>query len=328
MYMGNAKLIIFIERVYSNFVSYFRKDCFYTPVLCDYRKGNFNYPVDFSYWYRVGHYKYFDNQGIPLENYRKFGKQYNWCKIASYALYHFNKYNSSGKKRDKELFLNIANFLRRSAILADNKALWLYAFPWHGLKPNWPSAIAQGEIISIFVRAFLLTNDQTYLNLAYGSYEVLKTDIKKGGVLNYYENDNGIVLEEFPQSRINELSHILNGFIFGIIGVYELFYATQDRNINFFFERCITSLRNHIDNYLVENSRWSLYAYPYQNKNYVTPAYQSLHIALVQALYQITGDDKFQTIVKIWNQSYHQRPLRLRALLKKIVYRLNYRTDM
>ena len=100
------------------------------------------------------------------------------------------------------------------ASFVDKMALWFYDIPWHGLKPNWPSAIAQGAITSIMVRAYLLTRDYRYLDLAYKSYEALKTDIKRGGVLNYYEDDNGIVLEEFPQSQKNELSHILNGFIY------------------------------------------------------------------------------------------------------------------
>jgi len=321
-------LIASVERIFSNLVCYFKKEFYFLPIRNDYGKGNFSYPVDFSYWYRVGHYKHFDGQGIPQEKYRKFGKQYNWSKIASYALYYFNEYTFSGKEKYRHFFLDIANFLQVKAIFKDEMALWLYAFPWHGLRANWPSAIAQGEIISIFVRAFLLTNDESYLDLAYGAYEVLKTDIRNGGVLNHYQNDNGVVLEEFPESGINELSHILNGFVFGIIGVYDLFYVAQDRRISLFFEKCVKSLWNHIEKYVVENYKWSLYAYPYENENYVTPVYQSLHISLIQSLYHITGHKKFETIVGMWRENYSRRTVRFRALQKKLFYRLKYRTEM
>lgn len=317
------------RRIYGNIKNYFEVDYYFKPLNPDY-KGKFLYPIDFSYWINCGHYKLTDKDGIPQEQYRQFGIKYNWPKICSFALYHFNLLaNNPGNIRSKEIFFKMADFLVGVAVVKGEKAYWYYDMPWNGLQKNWVSAIAQGEIISVLVRAYKLSENTEYLLLAEKSFNLLITPIEDGGLLTFYNDSQDIVLEEHPDSKVNPLSHILNGYLIAAIGIYELdFILSNNSTTRTILDKIFSSLDKHIEGYLVKSKRWTLYAYPYQKQNYATPVYEALHISLIQTLYAITLNSKFKAIVDKLEDNYLNKFLRLQAFLKKIVYRLQVSNDM
>jgi heparosan-N-sulfate-glucuronate 5-epimerase len=106
-----------------------------------------------------GHY---DSAGIPQLDYRgKIGRQYNPIAIAQYGLGNYNLFRRSGDSDRRDNFLRVADWLVLH--LEQNPqglAVWNHHFDWEyrdTLRAPWYSALAQGQGISVLVRAHLLS---------------------------------------------------------------------------------------------------------------------------------------------------------------------------
>lgn len=199
----------------------------------------------------------FDEEGVPLTDYGgQLGTQYQPVGIAQYALGNWNLFLNSGKVRYKRQFLKIASWLCENLVSKGNFGVWEYRFdyPRFQLKCPWPSAMAQGLGISVLVRAYQLTKDERYLNcakLALGAFEV---PIKQGGIL--YEDTKGFIwYEEYPSSI--DPPHVLNGFIFALLGPYDFYRVTGDSKAHRIFEEGIKTLVANIERY--DMGFWSRY---------------------------------------------------------------------
>ena len=103
----------------------------------------------------------YDAAGIPQLDYRgKIGRQYNPIAIAQYGLGNYNLFRRSGSAECREKFLQVADWL----VLHLEKnpqglAVWNHHFDWEyrdTLRAPWYSALAQGQGISVLVRAHQL----------------------------------------------------------------------------------------------------------------------------------------------------------------------------
>lgn len=94
------------------------------------------------------------------------------------------------------------------------------------LEPGWYSAMAQGQAMSTLVRAYLLTKDETYLKAALHAIGPYKVPSEKHGVkavfMNKYE-----WYEEYPTTPS---SFVLNGFIYSLIGLYDLAQTASEED--------------------------------------------------------------------------------------------------
>ena len=126
----------------------------------------------------------FDEEGIPLTDYgAQFGIQYQPVGIAHYALGNWNLFLETGKERHRDEFLKISDWFCENLAIKGSFGVWEYLFdyPRFYLKAPWPSAMAQGQGVSVLVRAYQLTRDKRYLEcarLALASFEV---PIEQGG---------------------------------------------------------------------------------------------------------------------------------------------------
>ena len=74
--------------------------------------------------------------------------------------------------------------------------------------------MAQGEGISLLLRAFIVTGNDNYLKAAEMAKDFMLLPIEKGGTARY-EGDN-VFLYEYTYEPL-----ILNGWIFSIWGLYD-----------------------------------------------------------------------------------------------------------
>ena len=79
-------------------------------------------------------------------------------------------------------------------------------------------------------------------------------EVKNGGVTYTDENKN-IWIEEYIMK--NEPTHILNGFIWALWGIYDYWLLSSDKNIKILFDKYCDTLSNNIDRYDI--GYWSLY---------------------------------------------------------------------
>ncbi|CAH1773655.1 unnamed protein product [Owenia fusiformis] len=86
------------------------------------------------------------------------------------------------------------------------------------LDPGWYSAMAQGQAISLLTRAYIRTKKEMYLQSALRATKVLNINSQDGGVRATFM-DKYVWYEEYPT---NPSSFVLNGFIYSLIGLYDL----------------------------------------------------------------------------------------------------------
>nr|XP_034337352.1 D-glucuronyl C5-epimerase B [Crassostrea gigas]XP_034337353.1 D-glucuronyl C5-epimerase B [Crassostrea gigas]XP_034337354.1 D-glucuronyl C5-epimerase B [Crassostrea gigas]XP_034337355.1 D-glucuronyl C5-epimerase B [Crassostrea gigas]XP_034337356.1 D-glucuronyl C5-epimerase B [Crassostrea gigas] len=121
----------------------------------------------------------------------------------------------------KDLFLDAANYFVRHQ---DSKGGWPVKVTRKlipevmELEPGWYSAMGQGQAISLLVRAYVASKNNTYLEAAGKALDIFDIPSSKGGVLAKFLNSFDWY-EEYPTTPS---SFVLNGFIYSLIGLYDL----------------------------------------------------------------------------------------------------------
>ena len=266
----------------------------------------------------------FDNEGIPLLDYHgTIGRQYNPIAIAQYALGHFNLYRRNHDEHHRTVFLKVSDWLRDHLEKnADGFAVWHHHFDWEYfklLKAPWYSGLAQGQGISVLLRAYLLTSKESYLDAARRAFEVFLHDLSKGGV-RYIDPDGHWWVEEYIT---DPPTHILNGFIWALWGIYEYALVSNDAYAGELFSKGVATLEARLYDY--DTGYWSLYDLaPNRMRTLASPFYHRLHIAQLKVMHAITKSDLFIKTAGRWEDYYHNRICRYRALAYKGIFKLIY----
>lgn len=235
---------------------------------------------------------HFDSKGIILPVYDK----YNPVTIAQYALSLYRYYLENPNFLAKKEFLKQADWLYNNATIKSNgSAVWEYDFPVkdQGAKPPWISAMAQGEIISVLVESHSLTGNKKYLDLAHKALKVFMLDIEEGGVRSYWP-DGFLFYEEYAVSTKYK---VLNGFIFSLAGVYDLYRLEKNPVAKKVFDEGIDSLKKHLENY---DALFISY-YSANKKPTECKIYNKVHVKQLSWLYYMTGDRFFLKYAKLFN---------------------------
>ena len=165
----------------------------------------------------------FDATGIPLLDYQgDIGRQHNPIAIAQYGLARFNRWSAIGQPR-KIARHGLAwriGWRASCARTATACAVWMHDFNWpyrQLLRAPWYSGLAQGNGVSLLVRAAKATGEAAYADAAHAAFESLLRPVSDGGVL-VTDAGGDIWIEEY---LVDPPSHILNGFIWALWGVYD-----------------------------------------------------------------------------------------------------------
>lgn len=274
--------------------------------------------------YKANYQGPFDQNGIPLLDYHgKIGKKYNPIAIAQYGLGHYNLYKKTGDKRNLEIAIKQTDSLVNN--LEANKyglKVWMHHFDWEyrdKLKAPWYSALAQGNGISLLVRIYLETNKKKYFETARQAFESLLTTIDKGGVL-FIDKNNYYWLEE---TIVDPPTHILNGFLWTLFGVWDYWLLTKDEKAKNLFNKCIKTLKNNLQKFDI--GFWSLYEQSgTKMKMLASPFYHSLHIVQLKILYQITDEPIFKEYAEKWEKYKQNWLYRNFALIYKAIFKIFY----
>jgi heparosan-N-sulfate-glucuronate 5-epimerase len=282
--------------------------------------GEYYMPFTKKADYRGAH----DVEGIPLLDYHgNIGLQYNPIAIAQYALGNYNLWRQSEDLHRKKKFLLIADWL--AVHLEQNAAglaVWNHHFDWEYrdmLQAPWYSGLAQGQGISLLVRAHKETNDPRYLESARGAFAAFQHSVDQGGVA-FTDQSGDLWFEEYI---VSPPTHILNGFIWALWGVYDYFLATNDATAKDLFSRGVGTLLHNLERY--DLGFWSLYEQSGTRLPMVASRfYHQLHIVQLRVMHRLTGEEKFARIAERWESYTHSRSKRTRALCYKSVFKLCY----
>lgn len=264
----------------------------------------------------------FNTDGIPLVRFqRSHDWQHNPVTVCQYALKQFNQFVKTGDEQAVVLFLKQAEWLfKNSENGPDDSTVWCYHIniPFYKLKSPWISGMAQGEALSVLLRAHQLTAEQKYWELANRAWNIFHIPVENGGVLNTYP-DGSPVIEEYPT---NPGSAVLNGFILALFGIYDYMIVTQNQAVEQFFQDCIISLKMNLNRY--DTSFWSLYDL-YDPLRLTSRAYHKLHLVLLDALAEISGENSFHQISERWHGYLNSPVCNLKWAITKTKQRILYR---
>lgn len=266
----------------------------------------------------------YDNSGIPMLDYHgQIGLRYNPIAIAQHGLGNYNLWRRTADPSRREKFLIAADWL--GSHLETNAlglAVWHHHFDWEyreKLKAPWYSALAQGQGISLLVRAHNETQDVRYLDAARRALESFYKSVSDGGVA--FTDDRGDLW--FEEYIVSPPTHILNGFIWAAWGVYDYFLATKNQAAYKLFSRAVQTLLRNLARY--DLSFWSLYEQSGTRLPMVASRfYHQLHIVQLRIMHQLTGENEFARFADRWEAYARSRSNRFRALAYKSAFKLLY----
>jgi heparosan-N-sulfate-glucuronate 5-epimerase len=265
-----------------------------------------------------------DSAGIPMLDYHgEIGLQYNPIAIAQWGLGNYNFFCQAQSNERKKKFLAASDWL--CATLEPNPHgswVWNHQFDWEyrsPLKAPWYSALAQGQGISLLVRAYRETGDAAYLEAAERAFNSFLKSTREGGV-TFTDTRGNLWFEEYI---VSPPTHILNGFIWAAWGVYDYFLATHSCAARDLFAQAVLTLRENLDRY--DLGFWSLYERSGTLLPMVaSPFYHRLHVVQLRGMYRLTGDEVFARFADKWEAYAHSRAKRTRALCYKSAFKLCY----
>lgn len=266
----------------------------------------------------------YDPSGIPqLDYHGQIGLQYNPIAIAQYGLGNYNLWKRTADSARKQKFFRIADWLVSHLEPNQNGLLvWNHHFDWEyreRLRAPWYSALAQGQGISVLVRAHKESFEEKYFEAARKAFQSFQRSISEGGV-SVTDESGDLWLEEY---LVNPPTHILNGFIWALWGVYDYILATNDPDAQELFSKGVRTLLHNMGRY--DLGFWSLYEQsgtrlPMVASNF----YHRLHIVQLRVMHCLTGEHLFAETADRWDRYTHSRAKRLRALLYKAAFKLTY----
>jgi len=275
--------------------------------------------LDKSVGENFSEYEYSED-GIPLV---RFSRKHNWqsnpVTVCQFALHHFNKYIREKRAESAEIFKKQVSWLLQNTENGPNNSMvWYYKLdiPFYKLNSPWISGMAQGEALSVFVRAFQLTDDEKYLDVAHNVFKIFKLRTQEGGVTGKYES-GGLVIEEYPTEPC---SCVLNGFILALFGIYDYAEISGDAEAQQFFEKCTESLIDNLHNY--DTGYWSLYDL-YKPYRLTSQSYHRLHSMLLDRLYEITKNSEFKETSDRWKAYTNSVKSKSKWFIHKIKYKLH-----
>jgi hypothetical protein len=219
----------------------------------------------------------------------------------------------AGDRGASQAFMAACRVLERTAEQHSDGLRWPYDIrvPKYGIEPPTYSGLAQGQIASVFVRAYQLTGDPRHSEIASSAIEPLldgHSDLVS-------ETPLGPIVEE---GQSHPPSHILNGWIYALWGLRDVHVAFGHRRAGDMWSASTGCLRAMVPRYDV--GWWTKYSlYPHVLADLAKPFYHRLHIDQMEIMYRLTGFSEFASAARRW-RAYDNAIHRSAAILQKVLF--------
>lgn len=280
------------------------------------------YPLDYDFFMRheSRFYGLKDTDGIPLAPYKSTGPQYNPTRVAGFGIAHWNRFQFLNKSNYYDNFFKTVLWFYNQP-----NGLFYYNFNWDDMRAPWLSCMAQGQGISLLVRAYLTTGNESYLKQAQNASIPFFISIEKGGVQSVI-NDNDIFFEEYPGSIT---ANVLNGCLYGVIGLIDLNNVQKDPQLSHLLDGIKNTLNKNIK--LWDTGYWSSYCLSHYKDdgrpNLSTVSYHAMHISQLLFIARHFNSDILMQQALLWKKQKTFLLNRLRALWGKVKYRKTHKAQ-
>jgi len=263
----------------------------------------------------------YDAAGIPLLDYRgAIGLQYNPIAVAQWGLANYNRFCETASESRLQKALASADWLASN--LQQNSSgvwVWNHHFDWEyrqTLKAPWYSGLAQAQGVSLLLRAHARTGEDKYAQAAARAFVSLTRPVAEGGVL--FEDGPDLWIEEY---LVTPPTHILNGFIWALWGVFDFWLVRADSAARQIFDRGVQTLLRKLPDF--DTGYWSLYEQSGSRLNMLaSPFYHRLHIVQLRVMANLAGVPEFSDVAARWDAYAQCRANRTRALMEKSAFKL------
>lgn len=166
------------------------------------------------------------------------------------------------------------------------------------LTPPWYSALTQGTSLSAYLRLHEATGEKQYRETAdavYESFRRLKRSTD-GPWTAMVDEEGYLWFEEYPH---DPPTHVLNGFLTGLWGVYEYWLLTNDDDSRALLEAAITTIKQYVEQFREPGEvSWYALSRGYRGNEF----YHAMHILQLRKLHQITDDPYFKEISETFEE--------------------------
>ena len=257
-----------------------------------------------------------DDQGIPylIEKNRKY---YSVIAIIQYGLMKHDNFLKDNKNQQNKIdLLNCIKWLDDNSETLGDSIVWRNEKNFqYNLEKGWISAMYQGQAISLYLRAYQLFNNEAYLRTAEKAFKSLYIDVDDGGVQRIDQAGN-LWLEEYPTTPP---SYVLNGFIYGFLGILDLYRVSKNKEAKKMFDDCLKTVEENLSKY----DKWYWSVYDQKKKQLVSFYYQkNVHIPLMKILFQLTKKSIFNHYAVKWEKQLNSRLCRS---VVELMYRIQPR---
>jgi putative cell wall-binding protein len=233
-----------------------------------------------------------DADGIVMVSYGDGPPVYNPTTIANYAIGLHEQFLLTSSGHSRWLFLKQADWLRDRGMDAEGRFLFRFYERGRGLENPWWSAMAQGQGISALVRAHTLTGDDSYLWAAERAFGPFQASAPRGVTTG---TGDDLWLEEYPTEA--QPTQVLNGSVFAMWGLWDLYRATGRADVKDVFDRAASTLARNLDDY----DQDGIVLYERRAGSWAGGPYTSLQSYQLQTLTDITGRLEFADKADEWD---------------------------
>lgn len=248
----------------------------------------------------------FDAKGVLVSGR---GRIYHPIRISQFALEQFGRWRERGDAHARAVFLAQSRWLlERQRVQRNIPGCYPFPFAWprYDAPTGFLSAMAQGEAVSVLLRAAQTTQSDLYLHAAVRAAQPFRYRLENGGVS--WTQPRGDVI--FEEAAAAPAAHILNGWIFAAWGLFELRpFAPWAGEL---FDRSIETLLERLP--LYDSGRWSYYSLAAGRDGFrrlATLKYHAFHVAQLHVLASMTGHAAFEETACRWERYTHRADSRI-----------------
>jgi len=258
----------------------------------------------------------FDTRGVILT---PRGDAYHPVRIAQYGLAQHAAWARTGAQAAFDGFLAQAAWLRDNIEPAGPQRGGIrYPFdvPAYGATAGWLSAMAQGEAISLLLRAGAVAADGGFLAAARAAASPFRRSVASGGIRRLLRGAS--FYEEYAT---DVPSFVLNGFIYSLWGLWELRRFDAAADVAPLVDAGVATLRTHLP--LYDTGYWSRYDLvpPVAGPGKLASlGYHALHVAQLRVTAAMTGDQFFGEVAERWRGYQRSAACRARYLATTAAY--------
>lgn len=292
--------------------------------VANYKKNNFDYHKGYRDYDPLGYYVdkidmsefenqeriAFDEEGVPIVLY---GDKYfyNPVTISQYSFARYAQY-LDGDESAREKFLTAVDKLARRQ-LPDGS--FRYEFEWsifhasEPFPPGWVSAMAQGQTLSAFSRAYELTKDPRYLECGDKSLKFFLLSKDQGGTTtDLTDIDPSLSRYPFYEEYVSTPdNYTLNGYMFALLGLYDWSALTQrheevpKNSADQAFKAGVRTLEKLLPYYdLGGFTTYDLGHITFDDEPHVVVKYHMYHIMLLRQVRSVAPSDTLKHYEDLW----------------------------